>query len=42
MEWKDEEKNGVMTFMGKTIKGATKAITNMQNTILYNHSRKNK
>ena len=27
MEWKDAEKNGGMTFMGKTIKGVTKTIT---------------
>ena len=26
MEWKDAEKNGGMTFMGKTIKGVTKQL----------------
>ena len=35
MEWKDAEKNGGMTFMGKTIKGLTKTITSFQNSILY-------
>tara|TARA_Y100000591_G_scaffold81953_1_gene69015 strand:- start:2448 stop:3692 length:1245 start_codon:yes stop_codon:yes gene_type:complete len=35
MEWKDAEKNGGMTFMGKTIKGVTKAITSIQNGLLY-------
>ena len=35
MEWKDAEKNGGMTFMGKTIKGVTKAITSIQNGVLY-------
>jgi Uncharacterized conserved protein len=42
MEWKDAEKNGGMTFMGKTIKGVTKTITKMQNSILYNHNGKDK
>jgi hypothetical protein len=35
IEWKHAEKNGGMTFMGKTIKGVTKAITSAQNTLLY-------
>ena len=35
MEWNDAEKNGGMTFMGKTIKGVTKAITSIQNGVLY-------
>ena len=34
-EWKHAEKNGGMTFMGKTIKGVTKALTSIQNTLLY-------
>ena len=35
MEWKDAEKNGGMTFMGKTIKGITRGITSLQNGLLY-------
>jgi len=35
MEWDNAEKNGGMTFMGNTIKGVTKAITSIQNTVLY-------
>ena len=35
MEWDNAEKNGGMTFMGETIKGVTKAITSIQNTVLY-------
>ena len=38
MEWKHAEKNGGMTFMGKTIKGVTRAITYLQNSLLYSHS----
>ena len=41
MEWKDAEKNGGMTFMGKTIKGATRAIVSMQNHFLYGSKDKN-
>ena len=41
MEWKDSEKNGGMTFMGKTIKGFTKALVSMQNDFLYGNRRKN-
>ena len=37
MEWHDAEKNGGMTFMGKTVKGATRAITALQNQLLYRH-----
>ena len=36
MEWNHAEKNGGMTFMGKTIKGVTKALTSLQNELLYN------
>jgi len=35
IEWNHSEKNGGMTFMGKTIKGVTKAITSAQNALLY-------
>ena len=35
MEWKDAEKNGGMTFMGKTIKGVTRAVMSIQNQVLY-------
>ena len=35
-EWKHSEKNGGKTFMGKTIKGVTKAIMSIQNSVLYN------
>jgi|TARA_B110000444_G_C18798945_1_gene576389 hypothetical protein len=35
IEWDHAEKNGGMTFMGKTIKGVTKAITSAQNSLLY-------
>ena len=41
IEWKDSEKNGGMTFMGKTIKGVTKAITSIQNQFLYGDWTKN-
>jgi len=34
-EWKYSEKNGGMTFMGKTVKGLTRAIMAIQNTVLY-------
>jgi hypothetical protein len=34
-EWKYSEKNGGMTFMGKTVKGLTRAIMSIQNTVLY-------
>ena len=34
-EWKHSEKNGGMTFMGKTIRGATRAIMSIQNQVLY-------
>ena len=35
MEWKDSEKNGGMTIMGKTVKGLTRGITQLINPILY-------
>ena len=35
MEWKNAEKNGGMTIMGKTIKGVTRGITSMINPVLY-------
>ena len=35
MEWKDAEKNGGMTIMGKTVKGLTRGITSIINPILY-------
>jgi len=35
VEWDYAEKKGGMTFMGKTIKGVTKAITSVQNSLLY-------
>ena len=38
MEWKHAEINGGMTFMGKTIKGVTRAMTYLQNSLLYSHS----
>jgi hypothetical protein len=41
MEWKDSEKNGGMTIMGKTIKGVSKAIVDMQNQLLYGKQTKN-
>ena len=41
IEWKDSEKNGGMTFMGKTVKGVTKAITSIQNQFLYGDGTKN-
>ena len=41
IEWKDSEKNGGMTFMGKTIKGVTRAITSIQNQFLYSDGTKN-
>jgi hypothetical protein len=34
-EWKHSEKNGGMTFMGKTIKGVTRGIMSIQNQVLY-------
>ena len=34
-EWDNAEKNGGMTFMGKTISGLTKAITKLQTPMLY-------
>lgn len=34
-EWKHSEKNGGMTFMGKTIKGLTRAIMSIQNAAMY-------
>jgi hypothetical protein len=34
-EWDHAEKNGGMTFMGETIKGVTRAITSIQNSVLY-------
>ena len=37
MEWKHAEINGGMTFMGKTIKGVTRAMTYLQNSVLYSH-----
>ncbi|MDP6433264.1 MAG: DUF763 domain-containing protein [Candidatus Scalindua sp.] len=40
MEWKDAEKNGGMTFMGKTIKGITRAVMSIQNQILYDEKDK--
>jgi len=40
MEWKDAEKNGGMTFMGKTIKGVTRAVMSIQNQILYDEKDK--
>ena len=38
-EWKHSEKNGGMTFMGKTVKGVTRAIMSVQNQILYDGKR---
>ena len=35
VEWKHAEKNGGMTFMGETVKGLTKAIVSIQNSVLY-------
>ena len=34
-EWDHAEKNGGMTFIGETIKGVTRAITSIQNNVLY-------
>lgn len=34
-EWKHSEKKGGMTFMGKTVKGLTRAIMSIQNQVLY-------
>jgi len=34
-EWKHSEKKGGMTFMGKTVKGVTRAIMSIQNSALY-------
>ena len=39
-EWDNAEKNGGMTFMGKTIKGLTRAIMSIQNSILYDNYKK--
>ena len=39
-EWNNAEKNGGMTFMGKTIKGLTRAIMSIQNSILYDNYKK--
>jgi len=38
-EWKHSEKNGGMTFMGKTMKFATRAIMSVQNQVLYSGNR---
>ena len=35
IEWDHAENNGGMTFMGETVKGLTRAITSIQNTVLY-------
>ena len=35
IEWKDSEKNGGMTIMGKTVKGLTRGITQLINPVLY-------
>ena len=35
IEWDHAEKNGGMTFMGETVKGVTRALTSIQNTVLY-------
>ncbi|SVB92234.1 uncharacterized protein METZ01_LOCUS245088, partial [marine metagenome] len=35
IEWDHAEKNGGMTFMGETIKGVTRALTSVQNAVLY-------
>ena len=35
LEWDHAEKKGGMTFMGETIKGVTRALTSIQNTVLY-------
>ena len=34
-EWQRAEESGGMTFMGKVIPGVTKAIVDMQNSLLY-------
>jgi hypothetical protein len=39
-EWNHAEKEGGMTFMGKTIKDVTRAITSIQNTVLYGNDDK--
>ena len=39
-EWNHAEKEGGMTFMGKTIKDVTRAITSIQNTVLYGNKDK--
>jgi len=41
IEWKHAEKNGGMTFMGKVIPGATKMITSLANSFLYQNQGKN-
>jgi hypothetical protein len=35
IEWDHAEKNGGMTFMGETVKGVTRALTSIQNAVLY-------
>jgi len=40
IEWKNAEKNGGMTFMGKVIPGATKMISSLANSILYQNGGK--
>jgi hypothetical protein len=35
IEWDHAESNGGMTFMGETVKGITRAITSIQNAVLY-------
>jgi len=35
IEWDHAENNGGMTFMGETVKGLTRALTSIQNTVLY-------
>ena len=35
IEWNHAEKNGGMTFMGETIRGVTRALTSIQNAVLY-------
>ena len=37
-EWQRAEKSGGMTFMGKVIPGVTKAVVDMQNSLLYGKS----
>ena len=40
-EWKHSEKSGGKTFMGKTIKGVTRAIMSIQNSVLYGRKQDN-